>query len=121
MDAEIFAAPFPGAASVPSYPDTLSPGATSPDRAEGRTRLVRFTRRKSPVDHDRSTTPKGRTMDVNQVALEVFASLVSQLDERDTRVIETLANEAHDIADVFVRVNKSRRPRATAQIDPMNL
>jgi hypothetical protein len=65
--------------------------------------------------------PRARIMDVNQVALAVFANLVSQHDERDTRVIETLANEAHDIADVFVRVNKNRRPKATAQIDPMNL
>jgi hypothetical protein len=60
-------------------------------------------------------------MDANQVAVAVFASLVSQHDERDIKLIETLANEAHDIAEVFVRVNKSRRPRATAQIDPMNL
>ena len=60
-------------------------------------------------------------MDVNQVALAVFASLVSQQDELDLHQTETLANKAHDIADVFVRVNKSRRPRPTTQIDPMNL
>ena len=60
-------------------------------------------------------------MDVNQVALAVFANLVSQHDELDTHLIETLANEAHDIADVFIRVNKNRRPKTTAQIDPMNL
>jgi len=60
-------------------------------------------------------------MDKDQVALAVFATLVGQYGEGDEQLIENLANKAHDIADVFVKVTKSRKPLASATVKPLNI